>query len=158
MKGNFTHSLISVTLDTEWCIFCLIYLLYNVELFPVASKVDRGYTAQGVLNPNHANDRNPSSTEKESGVKAPNRLRKCDNSSRGGTPGNSWWWCAARFSKSILILFRTKNVILHTRFQTRPLNSIPVFRPGVRLQRKQKKSSNPFPIPIFPFLTHLELI
>ena len=33
LKGNFTHSLISVTLDTEWCIFCLIYLLYNVELF-----------------------------------------------------------------------------------------------------------------------------
>ena len=36
LKGNFTHSLISVTLDTEWRIFCLIYLLYNVELFPVA--------------------------------------------------------------------------------------------------------------------------
>ena len=27
--------------------------------------------------------------------------------------------------------FRPKNVIFHTRFQTRPLKSIPVFRPGL---------------------------
>ena len=46
--------------------------------------MDRGYTAQGLWNPNHTNDWNPSSTEKESGVKAPNRLRKCGNSSLGG--------------------------------------------------------------------------
>ena len=33
------------------------------------------------------------------------------------TPRNSWWGCAARFSKS-LPSFRPKNVIFHTRFQT----------------------------------------
>ena len=38
----------------------------------------------------------------------------------GGTPGNSWRGCAARFSKS-WPCFRPKNVILNTRFQTRPL-------------------------------------
>ena len=44
----------------------------------------------------------------------------------GGTPGNSWWGCAARFSKS-WPYFRPKNVIsdqtskFHTRFQTWPL-------------------------------------
>ena len=48
----------------------------------------------------------------------------------GGTPGNSWWGCAARFSKSWPYL-RSKNVIFNTRFQTRPLKSIPVFRPGL---------------------------
>ena len=47
----------------------------------------------------------------------------------GGIPGNSWWGCAARFLKS-WPNFRQKNVIFHTRFQTRPLKSIPVFRPG----------------------------
>ena len=46
----------------------------------------------------------------------------------GGTPGNSWWGCAALFSKSRLD-FRVKSVIfarpfsdqtskMHTRFQT----------------------------------------
>ena len=50
---------------------------------------------------------------------------------RGGdTPGNSWWGCAARFLKSWPD-FRPKNVIFHTRFQTRPLKSIPVFRPAL---------------------------
>ena len=41
--------------------------------------------------------------------------------SPGGTPavGNSWWGCAARFSKSSPDL-RPKNVIFHTRFQTWP--------------------------------------
>ena len=48
----------------------------------------------------------------------------------GGTCGNSWWGCAARFSKSWPD-FRPKNVIFHTRFLTRPLKSIPVFRPGL---------------------------
>ena len=46
------------------------------------------------------------------------------------TPGNSWWGCAARFSKSWPDV-RPENVILLTRFQTRPLKSIPVFRPGL---------------------------
>ena len=46
-----------------------------------------------------------------------------------GTPGNSWWDCAARFSKSWPD-FRPKNVIFRTCFQTWPLKFIPVFRPG----------------------------
>ena len=50
-----------------------------------------------------------------------------------------------------------KNVIFHTRYQTRPIKSIPVFRPGlsaeimsslVRLERKQKIFSNAFRIRI----------
>ena len=48
----------------------------------------------------------------------------------GGTPGKSWWGYAARSSKSGHY-FRPKNVIFVTRFQTWPLKSIPVFRPGV---------------------------
>ena len=43
-------------------------------------------------------------------------------------PGNSWWGCAARFSKS-WIYFRPKHVIFYTRFQTWPLNSIPILGP-----------------------------
>ena len=63
----------------------------------------------------------------------------------------------------ILTLFQTKNVIFHTRFQTRPLKSIPVFRPDLwaeimlsllRLERKQKHYSKPFPIRIFFFLSY----
>ena len=81
---------------------------------------------------------------------------------RPGNSWNSWWRCAARFSKSWPD-FRPKNVIFHTRFQTRPLKSIPVFRPGLlaetilsllRLERKQKNSSNPFRILIFFFLSY----
>ena len=49
----------------------------------------------------------------------------------GGTPGNSWWWCAARFFilqiLTLFDLFRPKNVIFHSCFQTRPLKSTPVF-------------------------------
>ena len=30
--------------------------------------------------------------------------------------------------------FRPKNVIIHKRFQTRPLQSIPVFRPGLEAE------------------------
>ena len=65
---------------------------------------------------------------------------------RGSTPGNSWWGCAARFFKSWPD-FRPKNIIIHTRFQTRPLKSTPVFRPSLwaeimlsslRLGRKHK--------------------
>ena len=80
----------------------------------------------------------------------------------GGTPGNSWWRCAARFFISWPD-FRPKNVIIHTRFQTRSLKSIPVFRPGLkaeimlsllRLEHKQKSSSKPFRIRIFLFLSY----
>ena len=42
---------------------------------------------------------------------------------------NCPWGCAARFSKS-RPYFRPKDVIFHTCFQTRPLKSLPVFRPG----------------------------
>ena len=49
---------------------------------------------------------------------------------RPPTPGNSWWGCAAQFSKS-WPYFRPKDVISHTRFQTRPLKSMPVFRTGL---------------------------
>ena len=78
-----------------------------------------------------------------------------------GTPGNSWWRCATQFSKS-WPYFRPKNVIFHTR----PLKSIPVFRPGLwaeimlslpRLECTQKNSSNPFRNRIFLFLSYLEL-
>ena len=81
---------------------------------------------------------------------------------REGTPGNSWWGGACRFSKSSPD-FRPKNVPFRTRFQTRPLKSIPVFRPGLqaeillsllRLERKQKKSSNTFRIRKFLFLSY----
>ena len=47
-----------------------------------------------------------------------------------GIPGNSWWGRAARFSKSWL-QFRPKYVIFYTRFQTRPLKSVLVFRPAI---------------------------
>ena len=57
----------------------------------------------------------------------------------GGTPGNSCWWCAARFSKS-WSYFRPKNVIFHTCFQTWPLKSLPVFRPGGGDKRQQHKA------------------
>ena len=48
----------------------------------------------------------------------------------GGTPWNFWWGCAARISKS-RPNFRPKNAISHTRFQTWPQKSIPVFRPDL---------------------------
>ena len=37
--------------------------------------------------------------------------------------GNSWWGFSSYSDQ--------KNVIFHTRLQTRPLKSIPVFRPGL---------------------------
>ena len=44
---------------------------------------------------------------------------------RGGfTPGNSWWECATPFKSKSRPYFRPKNVVFHTRFQTRPLKSI----------------------------------
>ena len=48
----------------------------------------------------------------------------------GGTPWNFWWGYAARLSKS-RPNFRPKNAIFHTRFQTWPQKSIPVFRPDL---------------------------
>ena len=63
--------------------------------------------------------------------------------------------CAARFSKS-WPYFRPKNVIFHTRFQTRPLKSMPVFRQKLChpylascLRAQTKNSSNPFRIRTF---------
>ena len=58
--------------------------------------------------------------------------------------------------------FRPEIVIFHTRFQTRPLKSIPVSDLAIReklssllrLERKQKSSSNPFRIRIFFFLSY----
>ena len=55
-----------------------------------------------------------------------------NKSTRGDTPGNSWWGCAVRFSKSRPS--QTKKCHFHTRFhtfQTSLLKSIPVFRPGI---------------------------
>ena len=51
----------------------------------------------------------------------------CSWSPEGGTTGNSWWGCGARFSESWPYC-RPKNVIFHIRFQTRSLKSIPIFR------------------------------
>ena len=60
-------------------------------------------------------------------------IRPENKSTRGDTPGNSWWGCAVRFSKSRPS--QTKKCHFHTRFhtfQTSLLKSIPVFRPGIR--------------------------
>ena len=43
--------------------------------------------------------------------------------SRRGTSGNSWWGCAAQFSKS-WPYFRRKNVIFHIHSQTWPLRKL----------------------------------
>ena len=49
-----------------------------------------------------------------------------------GEQENSWWRCAAWFSKS-WPYFRPKNVIFHTCFQTRlALKSVPIFRLGLK--------------------------
>ena len=81
------------------------------------------------------------------------------------TPGNSWWGCPARFSKSCPFL-RPKNVIFHPHFQTKPRKSIPIFRPGLqaeimssslRLECKQKTSSNAFQVRI-PYIFYFVLI
>ena len=70
---------------------------------------------------------------------------------RGGTPGNSWWGCAAWFSKS-RPYFRPKNVIFHTRFQTWPLRNYVI----ITYIRKATKtiSKNPFRIFMFLFLSY----
>ena len=56
--------------------------------------------------------------------------KSCPGWGGGGTPGNSWWGCAAWFLKPWPD-FRPKIVIFHTRPQTRTLKSIPVFRPAL---------------------------
>ena len=47
----------------------------------------------------------------------------------GGIPGNSWWRVPPGSPNPDPI--SDQNVIFHTRFQTRPLVSIPVIRPGL---------------------------
>ena len=72
---------------------------------------------------------------------------------RGGE--NSWWGCAARFSKS-WPYFRPKNVIFHTRFLTWPLSRNYVII--TKLESKQKILQIHFELAYFSFfLTHLEL-
>ena len=48
----------------------------------------------------------------------------------GGTTGNSWWGCAARFSKS-LPYFKPNKCHFSPPFQTWRLNSIPILIPGL---------------------------
>ena len=82
----------------------------------------------------------------------------------GGEYSSEFFEGVCRPVLQILPLFQTKkNVIFHTRCQTKPPKSIPVFRPGLsaetilsllRLERKQKNSSNPFRIRIFLFLSY----
>ena len=57
-------------------------------------------------------------------------LREGGGGGESGIPGNSWWGCTARFSKSWPDFKPKLTVILRARFQTRSLKSIPVFRPG----------------------------
>ena len=85
-----------------------------------------------------------------------------NKSTRGDTPGNSWWGCAVRFSKSRPS--QTKKCHFHTRFhtfQTSLLKSIPVFRPGIRrnyfiiikIRTPKKDFWNPFRNRILFFLS-----
>ena len=91
----------------------------------------------------------------------------CLHAPGGGGVGGGYSWefflWVCRPVLQILSQFQTKNVIFHTRFQTRPLKSIPVFRADLwadimlsllRLERKQKHYSNPFRIRIFFFLSY----
>ena len=49
-----------------------------------------------------------------------------------GPGGDSWEFLVGVCRPvQILTFFRLKNVIFHTRFQTRRLQSIPVFKPGL---------------------------
>ena len=64
------------------------------------------------------------------------------------TTGNSWWGCAARFSKS-WPYFRPKNVIYHTRFLTWPLGRNYVII--TKLERKQKILQIHFELAYFSF-------
>ena len=89
----------------------------------------------------------------------------------GGGEGYSWEFLvgACRPVLQILTRFQTKKVIFHTCFQTGPLKSIPVFRPGLsaetilsllKLEGRQKNTSNPHDLEfsyfsLFPI--HLQL-
>jgi len=53
------------------------------------------------------------------------------NSTRGVLLGILGWGVPPGSPNPDPFYFRPKNVIFHTRFQTRPLKSIPVFRPGL---------------------------
>ena len=64
-----------------------------------------------------------------------------------GTPENSLWGCATRFSKS-RPYFRPKNVIFHTRFQNRSLKSTPfsdlAFRQKLRYHYLDQSANKKF--------------
>ena len=62
-----------------------------------------------------------------------------------GNPWNSWWECAARFSKS-WHYFKPKPAIFHTHLQTWPLKSILVFRPILACE-SCTQFANPLPCP-----------
>ena len=59
----------------------------------------------------------------------PRNYKNVKFDTNSGTPKNHWRGCAARFSKS-WPYFRPKHGIFHTGFQTWPLKSILVFKPG----------------------------
>ena len=64
--------------------------------------------------------------------------------------GSSWEFLvgAAWFSKSWPYL-RPKNVIFHTRFQTRSVKSTPTFRPGLPGSSRLSDSEGKLPVPQF---------
>ena len=74
------------------------------------------------------------------------------NFPQGGTPGNSWWGCAARFFKSWPDL-SPKTVLFHNRFQTWPLGRNYLITTQISRQIK-KKLFNLFRIRIFLFLSY----
>ena len=69
----------------------------------------------------------------------------------GGTPGNSWLWCATRSSKS-WPYFRPKNVIFHTRVQTSPISNYVIIA-EIEIPTKTISEFAHFSF----FLTHLDL-
>ena len=74
----------------------------------------------------------------------------------GGIPGNSWWGCAARFSKSTPY-FRPKNVNNHTRFQAWPLRNYVIIS-SIKTGTIKRCIKIHFEVAYFSFfLTHLEL-
>ena len=81
--------------------------------------------------------------------------------SREGSPRNSRWGCVARLSK-YSPYFRPKHGIFHIRFQTWPLKSTLIFRPGLPgilllLLRLERKIKLEFLFSYSLFLSHLEL-
>jgi len=71
--------------------------------------------------------------------------------SRGGTPGNLGVGESgvSRPVLQTLTLFRTKNVIFHTRFQTRSVKSTPIFRPGLLDSSRLSDSEGKLPVSQF---------